>query len=184
MNDPRLSALGDELGSDVCGCTRAGQQTTAGIDFDTNAVHVVLLREDGSAEYHHFALTGQDAFERTRGVREAMPARDWWRDEGVVACALEEPQGVQKATVAKLKAVQGAVLACLPADLLVEPWVPARWRREAGLGGGVNKEIVRLKVAADQFDSGRDWGMGEWPQDACDAYCLALAVSTLWEKAA
>lgn len=163
--------------------------TTAGIDFDTHAVHVVFLLEDGEAIYKRYGLDGHDAFERTRSVRRAMPTKGVWEDMGVVACAIEEPQGVQKATVAKLKAVQGAILACLPGDLLVEPMVPARWRTTVGLSGHASKDEV---AAFARARAGHPRPIGDTgfrasalpEQDACDAYCLALAVSTLWEKAA
>ena len=62
----------------------------AGIDFDTNAVHVVLLPEVAPPRYLPFVLEGHDAFERTRQIREVMPPRGWWEDEGVVAIAIDE----------------------------------------------------------------------------------------------
>lgn len=160
--------------------------TTAGIDFDTHAVHIVFLLEDGEAIYKRYDLDGHDAFERTRAVRGAMPTTGIWEDMGVVACAIEEPQGAQKATVAKLKAIQGAVLACLPADLLVEPMVPARWRTAVGLPGNCAKEDVAAFVRyewANGYPAGRS-ARYDWPQDALDAWCLALAVSKLWRAAA
>jgi hypothetical protein len=172
----------------------------AGIDMDTHAVHVVRLAEDGSATYDRFELSGSDAFERTRSIRDALPARSaaFWDD--VEACAIEEPQGAQRATVAKLKAVQGAVLACLPSSLLVEPLVPARWRTVCGLSGRASKEKVMDFVkkragvytsdyAHPHFQAGTivlnfSHESRTWPQDACDAYCLALAVSRLVQRAA
>lgn len=161
--------------------------TTAGIDFDTHAVHVVFLDEDGRASYHRYELSGHDAFERTRSVRSAMPTKGVWEDMGVYACAIEEPQGAQKATVAKLKAVQGAILACLPADLLVEPMVPARWRTAVGLKGNATKEDVAQLVGRQVWPDAPlpvVPAPSTWPQDACDAYCLALAVSMLVETEA
>ncbi len=151
---------------------------TVGIDFDTHCVHCVLLPEEGHARYLPFRLEGQDAFERTRSVRDAMPSRSYWRDEGVIALGIEEPQGISKSTVAKLKAVQGAVLACLPSYLLVHPMVPARWRAEVGLPGNATKEDVFQYVRQDAPLYGY---CEEWPQDAFDAYCLALAVQKLTE---
>lgn len=151
---------------------------SAGIDFSTHSIDVVFLLEDGEAVYKRYELEGHDAFERTRSVRRVMPTKGIWEDMGVVACAIEEPQGAQKATVAKLKAVQGAILACLPDDLLVEPMVPARWRTAVGLKGNADKGAVAL------FAAGRGFMPAEPRQDAYDAWCLALAVSKLWEKAA
>jgi len=158
-----------------------------GIDFDTHAVHLVKLDEDSSAIYTRCELVGLDAFERTRHVRQTMPGSTFWND--VVACAIEEPQGVQKATVAKLKAVQGAVLACIPRDTLVEPMVPARWRTVVGLKGNATKAEVVARVGFLVMEARHDlWAATttqlDRSEDACDAYCLALAVSRLVETEA
>jgi hypothetical protein len=163
--------------------------TTVGIDFDTRAVHLVRLGEDGAATYTRCELTGHDAFERLRSVRGAMPRSSFWDD--VVAVAIEEPQGAQKATVAKLKAVQGAIVSCIPRATLVEPMVPARWRTGVGLPGNASKSAVQgfamhhlLGNPPDTHRSMFRKAIAEWGQDACDAYCLALAVSRLVESEA
>jgi hypothetical protein len=152
-----------------------------GCDFDTHAVHLVKVSEDGTAAYTRCELVGLDAFERTRHVRQAMPGASFWDD--VVAVGIEEPQGAQKATVAKLKAVQGAILACIPRTTLVEPMVPARWRTAVGLPGGAVKAAVLMHVWELLEATGQSAAV-DWPQDACDAYCLALAVSRLVETEA
>ena len=153
----------------------------AGIDFSTFAIDLVLIPEEGEPEWHRFELAGHDAFERTRGVRDVMPSRGWWSDLGVVALGIEEPQGVAKSTVAKLKAIQGAVVACLPRDLLVHPMVPARWRTEVGLKGNASKEEVADFVAVRSGTGFVEipWDCSQWSQDAMDAYCLALSVEKL-----
>lgn len=148
----------------------------AGIDYDTRGVHVVILREDEPSEYICLLLLGVDAFERTREVRDRMPARLWWRDEGVVALGIEEPMARGKLsiqTTPKLKAIQGAILSCLPRDLLVNPMTANVWRTEVGLAGNASKDDISLFVHDDlRADP-------HWPQDACDAFCLALAVEKL-----
>lgn len=93
----------------------------AGVDYDTHAVHVVLIPEDGRPEYNRYNLDGETAFDRLRSVRDCIPVRGVWRDAGIVRLGIEEPaaggrQGAGSA-VPKLKAVQGAILACLPAEL-------------------------------------------------------------------
>lgn len=174
--------------------------TWAGIDFDTHAVHVVLIPEEGPPVYERRELRGADAFERTRAVRDAMPSRGWWTDQGVVAVGIEEPQGVAKSTVAKLKAIQGAVLSGLPNSLLVQPLEPARWRKLVGLPGNASKGHVKTWVLGDLLQKhatreGDEFSVAgarttypAWidhhPQDAMDAYCLALAVSRLTEEVA
>lgn len=155
--------------------------TFAGIDFSTFAIDVVLLPGDEHPIWHRFPLEGYDAFERTRDVREKMPSRGWWLDQGVVALGIEEPQGVSKSTVAVLKGVQGAVLSCLPRSLLVQPMVPSKWRVEAGLPGNASKDDVRqfgmvLQAGAKVLFGGFE---EPCPQDAHDAACIAWAVRKL-----
>jgi hypothetical protein len=140
---------------------------TAGIDYDTHAVHVVLLDADGAPSYYRFDLcsTG-DAFDRTRVIRDAMPARVsvfWSR---VQAIGIEEPRGDGNGALLR---VQGAILASLPPLTLVAPYGPSQWRVGAGLSGGASKATVR------------DWslehgGLESWPQDAHDAHAIAHAV--------
>lgn len=152
----------------------------AGIDFDTKAVHVVLLPDDGPARYLPFVMDGQGAFERTRAIRDVMPARGWWADEGVIACGIEEPMG-RGSVVQKLNVVQGAILSCLPRYLLVNPMRPSVWRVAVGLPGNASKEDV-----AGFTNNYKPWppDRQDWPQDACDAYCMALAVQKLTEPVA
>ena len=143
----------------------------AGIDYDTNAVHIVLVPEEGIPTYLPFVLYGHDAFERTRAVRDVMPARGWWEDEGIIAIGIEEPMGH---STRPLNRMQGAILSCLPAGLLVQPWRPGEWRKEVGLPGNATKEDVA------RFAGGLLWPDAPLrvvpsSQDACDAFCIALA---------
>lgn len=153
----------------------------AGIDFDTHAVHLVLVDIDEQRPpwYHRFELHGGDAFDRARSVRPAMPGPTSILWDETLAFGIEEPQGRHKATVAKLKAVQGAVLACLPEGTLVHPLVPAEWRRLAGLPGNASKDSVayrsrQLVWVDDTTDV--------WPQDAHDAHLIARATIALLEQ--
>jgi hypothetical protein len=157
----------------------------AGIDFDTKAVHIVLVPEEGSPQYIPCVMEGHDAFERTRVVRDVMPGRGWWRDVGVIACGIEEPMG-RGSVVQKLNVVQGAILACLPGELLVNPMRPSVWRTAVGLAGNATKETVALFVGACVWPDAPlpVKPASTWPQDACDAYCLALAVQKLTEPVA
>lgn len=159
----------------------------AGIDYSTRAVDVVLIPYEGSGapSWHRFPLTGPDAFDRTRSVADVMPGRHsvFWDD--VLAIGIEHPGG-HHGTRDMLR-VQGAILSCLPARLLVEPWPPAKWRTANGLKGNASKDIVSVYAAFNRWnadprfvpsrDPNVDYeaGIFEWPQDACDAYCIALA---------
>jgi hypothetical protein len=139
----------------------------AGIDFSTKAVDVVLLDEDSdAATWHRFELEGQDAFDRARFVRRAMwsPASSWWDD--VLAVGIEDPRGYNAGVLYR---VQGAILACIPNSNLVQPWIPSEWRRQVGLPGNASKNDVWV-FTMDQRET-----IERWPQDACDAYCIALA---------
>jgi len=156
----------------------------AGIDFDTKAVHIVLLPEEGDPQYLPCVMQGHDAFERTRVVRDVMPGRGWWRDVGVIACGIEEPMG-RGSVVQKLNVVQGAILSCLPRDLLVNPMRPSVWRTQAGMAGNSKKVDVEFWCRFSSPHAGTGFFSGlSWPQDAFDAYCLAVAVEKLTEPMA
>jgi hypothetical protein len=157
----------------------------AGIDYSTRAVDIVLLDEDtDAATWHRFELKAlgkrDDAFERTRSVRDAMPSRSsgFWDD--VMSAGIEQPRG--NYGVYDGMRVQGAILACLPARLQVQPHNPAEWRKTVGLPGNASKFEV-LKRAYEHLSPTTD-ELIDWPQDACDAYCIALATRTLLERVA
>ena len=148
--------------------------SVAGIDLSTHAIDIVLLDETtDAATWHRVELAGHDAFERARSVRAAMfrgfvPSR--WDD--VLAIGIEQPRG-RNALVA-LGRVQGAVLACIPRDKLVQPWNPSEWRKTVGLPGNATK----FQVAEWALDRWEDYPFGV-PFDGTDAYCIALATRNL-----
>lgn len=150
----------------------------AGIDFSTRAVDVVLLDEDTNhAGWLRFQLPlteVEDAFDRTRRLRDVMPSRAWWRDEGIIAIGIEQPRG--RHGVTPLFRVQGAILACLPRDLLVQPWNPASWRKAVGLPGNATKDQVR--EAAILLGANREWDVF----DPFDALCIAHATRSVLER--
>ena len=149
--------------------------TVAGIDFSTRHIDIVLIPEDPDergATHHAFPLEGADAFDRTRNIRQAMPLRSWWDEQGVTAIGIEEPMGPGHIT-AKLKAVQGGILQTLPAALLVHPLSPSEWRKGAGLKGNATKDEVQAFVREQLGEN------PHWPQDAFDAWAIAVAVRAL-----
>lgn len=161
----------------------------AGIDFSTKAIDIVLLDDDtDAATWHRFELTGQDAFERARDVARAMPGptNAFW--DSVVAIGIEDPRGYGAGSLYR---VQGAILAKLPGRTLVHPLIPSSWRKTVGLPGNASKGHVaqfangkRLIEASYPVTTGRLLYPGkfrDWPQDACDAYCIALATRSLIE---
>ncbi len=152
-----------------------------GIDFSTHAIDLVAIDEDtGTPTWTRCDLSGSDAFERTRSVAAAMPQASFWSD--CLAIGIEEPQGAQRATVAKLKAIQGAVLSCIPRSIVVQPFQPAEWRRAVGLPGNASKGHVRVYAIAKRTvyitEGTRTYYLEPevWPQDAQDAYLIARAL--------
>ena len=141
----------------------------AGIDLSTHAVDVVLVPLDGNGtpEWRRYRLDGPSSFDRARTVRDAMPPRTGGLWDNVIAVGIEDPRGHSAGHSYR---IQGAILSCLPASVLVQPWIPSAWRRAVGLAGNASKEDVAVFT-------GRNRGavLGHWPQDACDAYCIALA---------
>lgn len=150
----------------------------AGIDFSSFQADVVLLSEDDDTAIHHvleFGKTG-DAFERARRVREAFPSRGWWL-EHCVAVGIEDPRGAARNVDSVLYRIQGAILACLPQMLMVQPWKPGEWRKQLGISN-VGKEAP-AQFARDRWAWNPTWvGVPEpldRSQDAADAFCVAWA---------
>jgi hypothetical protein len=151
-----------------------------GWDYSTRAVDLVLVDIDGERPpwWHRFDLYGPDAWERTRTVARSLPGPSSQLWDEVIAFGLEEPRG-QNAGV--LYRVQGAILAALPPRVLVYPMVPSEWRKAVGLPGNATKNEVRDRVLSE-------WGpiaplvVYQLPQDACDAYCVALATARLLDQ--
>lgn len=148
-----------------------------GIDYSSHNVDIVWLHLDDqhSPLWFRYPLEGTDAFERTRNVTQALPGAHsgYWDD--VLAVGIEHPAG--KFGTGPLMRIQGAILACLPPRMLVEPLPPAKWRKLTGLAGNCTKEIVF-------WESRSRLGPKPpvWPQDAHDAHLIALATRTLLER--
>ena len=139
-----------------------------GIDLSSFTVDMVLVDLDTNhIEWHRYVLDGTDAWERTRRVRDSLPARTDTLWDDVIAIGIEQPAGHHG--VLPLIRVQGAILQCLPAATLVQPYTPARWRVLAGLRGHALKAEVKQRSLA--LDGGTDW-----PQDAHDAHLVARAM--------
>lgn len=144
----------------------------AGVDFSSRFVDIVKLDETtDAATWHRFPLEGSDAFDRARSVGLAVPGRamSFWDD--ILAVGIEDPRGYGAGSLYR---VQGAVLSCVPAGTLVQPWIPSAWRKAVGLKGNASKEDVWYHAHGY-----RKGGSMNWPQDACDAYCIALATRSL-----
>ena len=181
---PSLHARHFHANAGTIGPEGTGRMKVAGIDFSTHDVDIVLIPLEGtSVEWHRFELTGQDAFDRTRMVAAVIPRRNaaFWDD--VLAIGIEEPTGMFKPGLGYR--VQGAILSCLPPGRVVKPWPPSSWRKGAGLSGRASKADVYeftakqhrpswVKVNAGLFGHSNSTQL-VWPQDACDAFCIAFA---------
>ncbi|MBA2706356.1 MAG: hypothetical protein H0U59_00945 [Gemmatimonadaceae bacterium] len=148
----------------------------AGIDYSSRYIDLVTVPYEGvgAPVWHRFPLTGKDAFDRTRSVADALPGRTSALYEDLIALGIEHPAG--KHGTGALMRIQGAILARLPARLLVEPLPPSKWRQLVGLKGNATKAEV---AASAVVTYGSYVAQTKWPQDACDAYCIALATRTL-----
>lgn len=144
-----------------------------GIDLSSHAIDIVKvpLDTDRAPEWHRFPLTGSDAFDRARSVRDAMPCRTsiFWDD--TLAIGVEDPRGHGAGHIYR---VQGSVLACLPPHLLVHPLIPSAWRKLVGLKGNApHADYCRLS------DDLLGPGSPDWPEDAHAAHLIARATRTL-----
>lgn len=153
----------------------------AGIDFDSTAVHAVtILEATGELEHRHRAdldVVGlEDAFDRARRIRDRMPARSAWADAGVLAIGIEDPYTRQLSSLVALIRVQGALIACLPTNLVLLELRPQRWKLVALGKGYGNADKATVKAWA--LEQGCPAGL---EQDFYDAFGIARATAHLWE---
>lgn len=159
----------------------------AGIDASTLAVDIVLLDEETRVPtWTHWPLRpaledgSRDDLRPSRSVRDAIPGRSWWEDQGVVQIAIEDPYSGGMDQAKKLGRIIGAVSACLPPDLPVLLVTPVEMRVWLHIEGRLNKEQLRA-YAVDHGAPAELWnlhaaqsGIGTI-QDALDAHVVALA---------
>jgi hypothetical protein len=148
----------------------------AGVDVSSFAVDVVFVEDFGNPIWVHVGLGKEgNAFDRARGVLKAM--RNAVSEDGncslrflmemCSAVGIEEPRGFNPGPAFR---VQGAVLQFLHPDSLVQPWVPSQWRKKVGLKGNCTKDEIKEFVYEALGEK-----IYKWPQDACDAWCIAEA---------
>ncbi len=149
----------------------------AGIDVSTRFIDIVWIDEIGDPcpGAYRYPLHGHDAWERTRSVRAALrgTSEQWDR---TIAVGIEVAHGMSSGAVNR---VVGAVLACLPQNILIQPWTAGAWKKAVGLPGNATKDQV---VA---FSLGRTQMLVSpalWPQDAHDAHLIAVATRRALER--
>lgn len=144
-----------------------------GIDVSSHAIDMVKLDEETNrAEWTRHVLKGKTAFDRLRQVAAAMPPASYYDD--VYLTAIETPKTRFMPSAAALFPVYGAVIAHLPARMLVWDVHPKTWRHALGLAGNATKEQVAVAVRDLWLDDLRPGEVRNWSQDALDAYAVAL----------
>ena len=155
-----------------------------GIDYSSRFVDCVKVPYEGTGapQWHRFPLTGNDAFDRARSVADAMPGRASTFYEDTICVGIEHPAGHHG--TGPLLRVQGAILARIPARMLVHPLPPGKWRALVGLPGNASKTEVQVAGREMLYDLG--WTEFRMPlvPDFYDAYCIALATRSLIEQQA
>ena len=146
-----------------------------GVDVSSHNVDLVKLDEDTNhAQWHRIPLTGPTAFDRLRTLQ--MPTASYFDD--VYIAGIETPKTRFMASAAALLPVYGAAIHAMPAALQVWPVHPKTWRSTLGLKGNATK----AEVAAQVLELAPAIAH-EWPQDALDAYAVALYVRTINQQA-
>lgn len=151
-----------------------------GLDFDTRAVHAVLLDDDtDAARYVPIPIVDKrGSFEAARNVRAAM-REGWFEVDDVWLVGIEDSMYRSPQTVRALARVQGAILASLPRDLCVVPLAQQEWKRETVGFGNAKKPDVELWALNELLPTIYECGARHWPQDAFDAYAIARAARSL-----
>ncbi len=151
----------------------------AGIDYDSNEIHTVTIDETTLqlVDTHRANLDcgPGDSYARARRVRDLLPPRARWADNGVLAIGIEDPYSRQLNSLTALMRVQGALLACLPRDIDVIPLRPQHWKI-ATLGKGHGNDL-KPAVIAWAIAQGCPAGL---PEDFYDAYAIARATQIAW----
>lgn len=151
----------------------------AGLDISTRAVHIVSLPEDTNEGVLHVVRVDTqrgDATERIRRLRDRMPGRAAWRDDGCTLIAIEKPFH-RSPGIAAMMAVYGALLQLFPADLPLLELRSDDWRRECGI------PIRKPRDAGSDFHKRRavQFAREQWlnppplDHDAAEAFCVAYA---------
>lgn len=157
-----------------------------GFDYDsTSGVFGVAIDEDTAAWVGTFRAdigwVKGDSFARTRALRDRMPDRGSWRDNGVVAFGVEDLRSKQRSSVAALARVEGALLACLPLDIRIVHLSVNRldvgWKAMTVGKTNASKDEIR----AWALRQGAPTGL---VQDLYDAFAIARATRETLENAA
>ena len=159
----------------------------AGIDLSTLNVDIVTVQLDGPLEPRWYPAslgkTSKDTSWQTVGrVKQALDdagaTRSMW--DGIAAVYIEDPYSHGASTAKALGLITGAVRAVIPGRLQDRCWrlSPTEWRVLVGLSAKSSKADVADHASLLGFTP------GQRTQDACDAFCVALAGRVLCEQGA
>jgi len=146
-------------------------------------------------QHHRVEFEGDNAWARAFDAAEKLDAWEWTDpvsdhlyDASVIV--IEEPAGSSRLVAQQLARVQGLIIANLPRiDGQVWGMVPSEWKKLVVGKGNASKEEVKQWAEKNMLGTvvhnvggpftavtpgGSKIGAG-WPQDAYDAYCMALA---------
>lgn len=156
-----------------------------GIDLSSRALHICTLNDDDNhADVHTVRLDLQrgDALTRCRRLRDLMPARTAWADNGITVIAVEKPFFHGHQGLVPLLLVYGGLLQLIPPDMPLLELRADDWRRECSLP--VRGDRSRLKKAAQDF-ARQVWA--DPPEilddNTADAFCIAWAAREIHVRA-
>lgn len=155
-----------------------------GIDFDTREIHTVAIDEDDgrplSFSSYDLAAGPGDSFQRARRVRDLLPARTRWIEDGTIAAGLEDVYSRHLSSVVGHKRVEGALLACLPREIPIYNLRPQTWKIDSLGAGHGNDDKDQIRAWAVELYP----GLRFWPQGLIDAFAIATATRATYSRAA
>lgn len=146
-----------------------------GLDFSTRAIHLCELPEDSNeARLHVVRLDTErgNYVDRARRLRDRMPARSAYTDNGITLVAIEKPFSRQPNGLIPMMLVYGGILQLLPADVPLLELSAPEWRKECSLpqrGDDVKPAAIRF---ARQCWTDPPAALDD---NGADAFCVAWA---------
>lgn len=151
----------------------------AGLDISTKAIHICSLPEDtNEAQLHVVRLDTErgDVTERIRRLRDRMPSRGAWRDEGYTLIAIERPYFAAQ-SIGPMMAVYGALLQLFPANMPLLELKSDEWRKACGLRlrkrRDEGSDVLKRESVAFAREQWRD--PPPLDHDAAEAFAIAYA---------
>jgi Holliday junction resolvasome RuvABC endonuclease subunit len=155
-----------------------GEAVLAGIDVSGSAVDVVLIGLDEHPGWHSFPIEslGPTLYDRACNLSPLVTGWIGWAQ--VDGAFIEEPMAPVLSDALKgLCYIVGAVSACVQRRVgHIAALKPAEWKLQTVGRGNATKAEIRSWALEQGFGE-------EAPQDAVDAYCVAVAGWRICEQA-